>query len=117
MRSNAPSGIGSTLYFAVVIALFLLASAASCLAQAVPPVRGVYTPGLSATNSGVLPGPGLTYANYFMNYSFDQFRTAKGDTIFEHGNADVLLDINVFIYVTKFCHFLSIFISEKLYKI
>jgi len=101
MRSNAPSRLGSILYFAGIIALFLLASGASCLAQAVPPVRGVYTPGLSATNSGVLPGPGLTYANYFMDYSFDQFKRAKGDTIFERGNADVLLDINVFIYVTK----------------
>ena len=100
MRSDAPSGLGLTLYFAVVIALLLLTSAAFCLAQAVPPVRGVYTPGLSATNSGVLPGPGLTYANYFMDYSFDQFKTAKGDTTFEQGHAAVFADINVFIYLS-----------------
>jgi hypothetical protein len=101
MRSDAPSGLSLKLYFAVVIALLLLTGAASCLAQAVPPVRGVYTPGLMATNSGVLPPPGLTYANYFMDYSFDQFKTAKGDTIFEQGHAAVFADINVFIYVTK----------------
>jgi hypothetical protein len=54
-----------------------------------------------ATNSGVLPPPGLTYANYFMHYSFDQSKTKKGDTIFEQGHAAVFADINVFIYVTR----------------
>ena len=29
------------------------------------PLRGVYTPGFSATNSGVLPEPGFTYSNTF----------------------------------------------------
>jgi len=83
------------------VALLLVASAGSCLAQALPPVRGVYTPGFNATNSGVMPEPGLTYANYFMDYSFDQFQTVKGDTIFEQGSAAVFVDINVFEWVSK----------------
>ena len=87
--------------FGLLLGLLLLAGAGSSLAQALPPIRGVYTPGFNATNSGVMPEPGLTYANYFMDYSFDQFQTSKGDTIFEHGSAAVFMDINVFEWVSK----------------
>jgi hypothetical protein len=70
-----------------------------CLAQALPPVRGEYTPGVSAINSGVMPEEGLTYANYFLNYSFDKFVTARGETIFEKGQAAEFKDVNVFEWV------------------
>src|SRR6266478_1860459 len=46
------------------------------------------------------PEPGLTYANSFMDYSFDQFRPASG-AIVEPRNAAVFIDINVFEWVTK----------------
>ena len=84
-----------------LISLALLSGAGPCRAQVVPPLRGVYPPGFNATNSGVLPEPGLTYLNYFTDYSFDQFQTARGDTIFEHGNAAEFADINVFLWVSK----------------
>ena len=87
--------------FGLTIGLFLLSAVASCFAQVLPPVRGVYTPGLNATNSGIMPAPGLTYANYFLDYSFNQFKTATGDTIFEQGSAAVFVDVNVFVYVAK----------------
>jgi len=90
-----------TMFIGLELGLLLLVGAGPCLAQVLPPIRGVYTPGIDATNSGVMPAPGLTYANYFMDYSFDQFKTARGDTIFESGNAAVFLDFNVFEWVTK----------------
>ncbi len=101
MNRNVLGSIASAMLFVGSVALLLVASAGSCLAQALPPVRGVYTPGFNATNSGVMPEPGLTYANYFMDYSFDQFQTVKGDTIFEQGSAAVFVDINVFEWVSK----------------
>lgn len=101
MRRNALGAIVSTLRFAFLIGPLLSVGVGSCSAQTLPPLRGVYTPGFSATNSGVMPEPGLTYSNTFAEYSFDQFRTAKGDSIFENGNAAIFVDINVFLWVSK----------------
>ena len=43
----------------LIISIFLLYRMLSVAALAqTPPIRGVDTPGFSATNSGVLPGPG-----------------------------------------------------------
>src|SRR5260370_4605017 len=78
----------------------MLAGTGLCLGQALPPVRGVYTPGFNATNSGVMPEPGLSYANYFIDYSFNQFRSASG-TIVAQNNAAVFVDINAFEWVAK----------------
>jgi len=86
--------------FGLELGLLLLAGTGLCLAQALPPVRGAYTPGFNATNSGVMPEPGLTYANIFMDYSFDQFRPASGSIVAQR-NAAVFIDINAFEWVTK----------------
>jgi hypothetical protein len=48
-----------------------------------------------------MPEPGLTYANYFMHYSFNSFQTGRGDTILEKGDAAVFVDVNLFVFVTK----------------
>jgi hypothetical protein len=64
-------------------------------------VRGAYTPGFNATNSGIMPGPGLTYANYFMDYSFDEAKTSDGQTILNQGTTAVYIDISVFEWVSK----------------
>jgi hypothetical protein len=90
----------SAMLFGLGLGLFLLASAGSCLAQALPPVRGMYTPGFNATNSGVMPEPGFTYGQSFMDYSFDQFRSASG-AIVAQNNAAVFMDINAFEWVAK----------------
>jgi hypothetical protein len=81
--------------------LFLLAGAGPCSAQAVPPLRGVYTPGFSATNSGVMPDPGLTYSNTFMDYSFDKVNCLVCGNVSSKFNASVLIDVNVFFWVSK----------------
>jgi hypothetical protein len=80
--------------------LFLLTAGLSVavLAQTPPPIRGVYTPGFSATNSGVLPSPGLTYSNTFLAYSFDQVVGPNGKTVTRAPSVGVLIDINAFFY-------------------
>jgi hypothetical protein len=70
-------------------------------AQAVPPLRGVYSPGFTATNSGVMPGPGLTYANTFMEYSFDQVKCPVCGNIPGQINVALFADVNVFLWVSK----------------
>ena len=37
-------------------------------------IRGLYPPGMNATNSGVLPDAGLTYQNLFQLYTFDELK-------------------------------------------
>src|SRR5208283_328276 len=101
MKWKSLGSLTSATFWAIAIGLLLVACEVPCQAQSLPPLRGVYSPGFNATNSGVMPEPGLTYANYFMDYSFDQFKTAKGDTILEQGNTAVFMDINVFEWVTK----------------
>src|SRR5260370_4171550 len=100
MNRNVRGSIAPATFFALGVSLLLVASAGSCLAQTLPPVRGEYTPGFNATNSGVMPEPGLTYANSFMDYSFDQFRSASG-AIVAQNNAAVFMEINVFEWATK----------------
>src|SRR5260370_31197351 len=90
----------SAMLSALELGLLLLAGTGICHGQALPPVRGVYTPGFNATNSGVMPEPGLSYANFFMDYSFNQFRSASG-AIVAQNSAAVFIDINAFEWVTK----------------
>lgn len=73
--------IMSAMRFGLLIGLALLAGADSCLPQTVPPVRGKYTPGFNATNSGVMPEPGFSYLNTFMDYSFDQAKGSNGQLV------------------------------------
>jgi hypothetical protein len=87
--------------FGICFGLILTAGAGICGAQVLPPLRGAYSPGFNATNSGVLPAPGFTYANYFMDYSFDQLRCPRCDAI-SNFNANIFADVNVFIWVSKF---------------
>jgi len=54
-----------------------------------------------ATNSGVMPGPGLTYSNTFLTYSFDQLVGPDGKTITRAPSVGVTIDVNVFFYVFK----------------
>ena len=63
-------------------------------------VRGVYPAGMSATNSGVTPQPGFTYANLLAIYSRDQFRGPNGE-ILATGKQSVIMDMNSIIWVSK----------------
>ena len=62
--------------------------------------RGVYPLGMSATNSGVTPEPGFTFANQLLFYSRDESRGADGETI-ATGNNSVILAMNSFVWVSK----------------
>jgi len=99
MKRKSLGSITSATFSAIAIGLLFVACAVPCHAQSLPPLRGVYTPGFNATNSGVMPEPGLTYANTFMNYSFNEIRcTVCGELVHK---VDVLVDVNVFMWVSK----------------
>src|SRR5262245_65679343 len=76
-----------------------LTCAAPARAQAV--IRGLYTPGMTATNSGVLPEAGLTYQGLFQLYSFDQNKGPEGETIPVSLSSSVVADQNIFLWVTE----------------
>jgi len=65
-------------------------------------IRPLYPPGFSATNSGVLPAPGLTYLNYFDFFSFDELKGPNGGTLPVNIDAKLFIDMNTFIYMTKY---------------
>ena len=62
-------------------------------------VRGVYPLGMSATNSGVTPGPGFTYANALLFYSRDHLRGPNGEVL-ATGRQFVLMDLNTLAWVS-----------------
>jgi hypothetical protein len=82
---------------ATVSAVSLLTIAAPARAQ----IRGLYPPGMNATNSGVLPGAGLSYQALFQPYSFDEAKTADGRRLPFNGKTSVLVDQNIFMWVSK----------------
>jgi hypothetical protein len=103
MKVNSVGRITSAVLWTTGIGLLILCSASPSRAQtlAVAPLRGVYTPGFSATNSGVLPGPGFTYSNTFMDYSFNQLRCTNCGELASQLDASVLIDANLFMWVSK----------------
>jgi hypothetical protein len=101
MRPNTLRQTTLKVIITLGIGLCNLAVSAPCLSQTLTPLRGVYTPGFSATNSGVMPDPGLTYSNTFMEYSFDQVNCPVCGTISPKFNAAVFVDVNLFMWVSK----------------
>jgi hypothetical protein len=71
------------------------------LGQALGQSRGVYPLGMTATNSGVTPAPGFTYANQLLFYSRDQAKDANGATLPIAGKNSVLMDMNSLIWVSQ----------------
>jgi hypothetical protein len=63
-------------------------------------VRGVYPVGMNATNSGVTPQPGFTYANLFIFFSRDEEKGPNGDVI-ATGQNSIMMDMNSFVWVRK----------------
>ena len=56
--------------------------------------------GISATNSGVTPDSGFTYAHQFLFYSRDQLKGAGGEVL-ATGLNSVILDLNNFVWVSE----------------
>ncbi len=63
-------------------------------------VRGVYPVGMSATNSGVTPEPGISYSTLFIFFSRDQEKGLHGETL-ATGQNSVIMDLNSFVWVSK----------------
>ena len=76
----------------------LLGCASSVFAQQ----KGQWVPGQFELNSGVIPDPGITYANLVFNYSASQLNNANGNRISGiTGTYSFWVDENVIYYVPK----------------
>ena len=81
-----------------LLACILLGAASSALAQQ----KGQWVPGQFGLNAGVIPDPGVTYANLAFNYSADQLNGPNGNRIPGiTGNYSFWADENVIYYVPK----------------
>jgi hypothetical protein len=87
-------------YPILVVGIGILVVVLITVSQIEGQVRGVYPAGMSATNSGVTPRSGFTYANLLAIYSRDQFRGRNGE-ILATGKQSVVMDMNSIIWVSK----------------
>lgn len=78
------------------VSAFVLIGSTHASAQ----VRGVYPLGMTATNSGITPEPGFSYANQLLIYSRDEFKDPNGE-LTATGRQSVVMDMNSFIWVSK----------------
>src|ERR1700722_6857496 len=82
----------------VFLFCIVLSISSSLMAQQ----KGQYQPGQFGLNAGVLPDPGITYADINLNYSADQLNFANGVPAKVSGTYNVWKMENVFFYVPKF---------------
>jgi hypothetical protein len=62
--------------------------------------KGQWVPGQFGLNAGVIPDPGITYANLALNYSAGQLNDSNGNTVSGlSGNYSFWVDENIFYYV------------------
>lgn len=62
--------------------------------------RGVYPLGMSATNAGITPAPGITYVNQLLIYSRDKSKGPNGEVV-GTGSNSVVMDMNTIAWVSK----------------
>jgi hypothetical protein len=75
-----------------------LGFASSALAQQ----KGQWVPGQFGLNAGVIPDPGVTYANLALNYSASQLNGPNGNSVPGiNGTYSFWVDENIFYYVPK----------------
>ena len=63
--------------------------------------KGQYMPGQQGLNAGVLPDPGISYANMTINYSAGTLKNGNGSSVPLNGSYDVWAIENIFYYVPK----------------
>ncbi len=81
-----------------VLACMLLGGASSALAQQ----KGQWVPGQFGLNAGVIPDPGITYANLALNYSASQLNGPNGNAVSAiTGTYSFWVDENIIYYVPK----------------
>jgi hypothetical protein len=83
--------------FAVLVCI-VLSSNSSLIAQQ----KGQYQPGQYGLNAGVLPDPGITYADLNLNYNAGRLNFANGNPVNVTGTYNVWVMENIFFYVPKF---------------
>ena len=71
-----------------------------CASSAGAQNRGVYPLGMSATGSGIVADPGLSYSNMFLFYSRDKSVGPDGE-VTATGHSSVLMDMNTIAWVAK----------------
>jgi len=83
---------------AAVLACMLLGGASSALAQQ----KGQWVPGQFGLNAGVIPDPGITYANLALNYSASKLNGPTGNSVpGVNGTYSFWVDENILYYVPK----------------
>jgi hypothetical protein len=82
-----------------VLACILLVGASSALAQQ----KGQWIPGQYGLNAGVIPEPGITYANLALNYSASRLNDSSGNRLTQNvtGTYSFWVDENIFYFVPK----------------
>jgi len=80
---------------------WILAVALVLVGQAHAQNRGLYPLGMSATNSGITPEPGFSYANQLLYYSRDESKDDHGNKLPVSGLNYVLMDMNSLIWVSE----------------
>ena len=82
-----------------ISACFILIYALPSLAQQ----KGQWVPGQFGLNAGVIPDPGITYANLAVNYSASQLNDSSGNKLLQNvtGTYSFWADENVIYYVPK----------------
>lgn len=63
------------------------------ITPAQPQVRGLYPPGMSATNSGAMPEAGISYSNLFVFFSRDEEKGPHGEIV-ATGQNSIMMDMN-----------------------
>jgi hypothetical protein len=64
--------------------------------------KGQWVPGQFGLNAGVIPSPGITYANLALNYSASQLNNSNGNSVpGVTGTYSFWVDENIFYYVPK----------------
>src|SRR5271166_1522992 len=82
---------------ALVLALIMVGFASLLFSQQ----KGQWAPGQFGLNAGVIPDPGITYANLVMNYSAGQLNDSSGNKLLQNvtGTYGFWVDENVIYYV------------------
>jgi hypothetical protein len=82
----------------LVLALIIVGFASPLLGQQ----KGQWVPGQFGLNAGVIPEPGVTYANLALNYSASQLNNSNGNGVPGiNGTYSFWVDENIFYYVPK----------------
>jgi hypothetical protein len=85
-------------HITALLACMLLVGSSFVLAQQ----KGQWVPGQFGLNAGVIPDPGVTYANLALNYSASQLNGPNGNSVPGiTGTYSFWVDENIFYYVPK----------------